>query len=154
MIDSIYIARQSGELPMPVDEIELVADKGIVGERNFEKDQWPGQNVTFIEAEEIERFNATYGRDLEPGAFRRNIITRGVRLNELVGETFSIGGLEFYAVELCEPCATLGGYLATASLPAAEVVKALVHRGGLRANVLSSGLLRVGMEFSTEAGNH
>ena len=152
MIESIFIATVSGEQPTRVDEVEVVAQKGIVGDRNFGKDKWPGQNVTFIEAEEIEHFNKVYSLDASAHSFRRNIVTRGVRLNQLVGSSFTIGGIQFYGVELCEPCAGLGNYLATESLPATGVVNALVHKAGLRANVLSSGFLKVGMALSRETG--
>lgn len=145
MIELICIAREGDAQPTAVDEAELVAGKGIVGDKNFAKEQWPGQNVTLIEAEEIECFNESNNLGFSPHIFRRNIMTRGVRLNELVGLQFSIGKVQFYGVELCEPCASLGDYLATDSLAGAAVVKALTHRAGLRANVLSSGQISVGM---------
>ena len=151
MIESIFTAAESSAKQTQVNEVEMVAHKGIVGDRNFGKDKWPGQNVTFIAIEEIERFNAAHSLGFSADAFRRNIVTQGVQLNELVGKTFTIGGVAFYGVELCEPCADLGDYLASEALSAAAVVKALTHRAGLRADVLSNGRVSVGMALVRSA---
>lgn len=108
MIESIFIAGAHGVPQFEVSEAILVAGKGIVGDRNFGEDTWPGQNITFIEAEEIESFNAEHSRSVSPAEIGRNIVTRLVRLNDLVGKRFVVGEVEFYGVELCEPCKTLG----------------------------------------------
>jgi MOSC domain-containing protein YiiM len=151
MIERIIIGAEGSSQPIQLDEAELVAGKGIVGDKNFAKDKWPGQNVTLIEAEEIERFNTAYGLSFSPGSLRRNLVTRGVRLTELVGMHFTIGNVQFFGVELCEPCASLGNKLATTDMTAAEVVKALTHRAGLRADVVSDGFLSVGMPLLRNA---
>lgn len=78
------------------------------------------------------------------------MVTDGVRLNALVGKTFWIGETEFYGVELCEPCAFLGRLLANDTLTPPQVVKAWLHRGGLRANVVRSGVIRVGMPLQVK----
>jgi MOSC domain-containing protein YiiM len=148
MIETIFIATEMGSPQLEVSEIELVAGKGIVGDRNFDHDRWPGQNITFIEAEEIEAFNATYKCSAKIGETRRNIITRSVRLNDLVGKSFQVGGVQFYGVELCEPCRTFGSLLASNGMQPHDVVRAWVHKAGLRANVINSGTLRVGMQFN------
>jgi MOSC domain-containing protein YiiM len=70
-----------------------------------------------------------------------------VRLNDLVGKTFQIGTVKLKGVELCEPCATLGSALENESIKNADVVKAFVHKGGLRADVLTSGSIKVGMSI-------
>lgn len=151
MIEAIFIAARSGEPQVSVDGVSVIPGKGIVGDRNFDRSDWPGQNITFIEAEAVEDFNRTFNLTISPGDTRRNVVTRGVRLNDLVGRLFEVGGARFYGVELCEPCATLGDELATDTLPASRVVKAWVHKGGLRANVISDGELRCGMRFSVQA---
>jgi MOSC domain-containing protein YiiM len=148
MIESIFIAKEKGSPQIEVREIRLVAGKGIVGDRNFDRDRWPGQNITFIEAEEVDSFNKTYGRLITPGQTRRNIITRSVRLNDLVGKSFWVGEVQMYGVELCEPCRTLGTLLAAEGMLPHAIVKAWIHKAGLRANVVSSGTLRVGMRFT------
>lgn len=147
MIETIFVASEKSSPQVEVSEIALVAGKGIVGDRNFNRSRWPGQNITFIEAEEIEAFNAKYKRSLTFGETRRNIITRSVRLNNLVGKNFQIGGIQFFGVELCEPCKKLGDLLATDDLRSQAVVKAWVHKAGLRANIMTNGILRVGMNF-------
>ncbi|PTU32864.1 MOSC domain-containing protein [Stenotrophobium rhamnosiphilum] len=148
MIETIFVASEKASPQIEVSEIALVAGKGIVGDRNFNRSRWPGQNITFIEAEEIEAFNAKYKRSLSVGETRRNIITRSVRLNDLVGKSFQIGEVEFYGVELCEPCKKLGDLLATREMQSHAVVNAWIRKAGLRANVMTNGILRVGMNFA------
>ena len=125
----------------------VASGNGIPGDRNHGKSDHPGRNVTFIEVEEIRRYNAVHGQDIAPPVFGRNIVTEGVRLNDLVGKVFQIGPATFRGVELCEPCATLGGYLATDTISSAAAVKALVHRAGLRADVVAGGAIEPGMSF-------
>src|SRR4029077_8505793 len=87
----------------------------------------------------------------DASASGRNIVTRGVRLNELVGVEFLVGSVRFLGVELCEPCLSLGKALATSTPPPAKVVKRLVHRAGLRADALSSGEVVVGAKVKSAA---
>lgn len=147
MIHTIFIAEHSLGKQVQVDKIELITGKGIVGDRNFDRAQWPGQNITFIEIEEIEAFNNNYQQRIQLADTRRNIITQGIRLNDLVGKEFSIGNVRFKGVELCEPCATLGKLLGNDTLAAKDVVKAFVHKSGLRADVLTDGEIHTGMRF-------
>ena len=81
----------------------------------------------------------------------RNVVTRGVRLNDLVGREFLVGSLRFRGAELCEPCLGLGEALATADLPPPSVVKRWLRKGGLRAVALSTGELSVGAKFANAA---
>ncbi len=148
MIHAIYIAPQSGGPQQALESARVVAGKGIVGDRNFGLADCPGQNVTFVEVEEIEAFASRCGYPFRPDMTRRNILTLGVRLNELVGREFVVGEVRFRGVELCEPCATLGASLATDRLSRQEVVRAFLHRGGLRADLLNDGELSPGMPFS------
>ena len=148
MIHTIFIAEHSLGKQVQVDKIELITGKGIVGDRNFDRAQWPGQNITFIEIEEIEAFNNNYQQRIQLADTRRNIITQGIRLNDLVGKEFSIGNVRFKGVELCEPCATLGKLLGNDTLAAKDVVKAFVHKSGLRADVLSDGEIQYGMAIT------
>jgi MOSC domain-containing protein YiiM len=150
-IERIYIRPPSSKTQTEVDEIQVVAGAGIVGDRYFERQDEPGQNITFIEAEVIEAFLSAHGRPLDLSVTGRNVVTRGVRLNELVGKEFMVGGLRFHGVELCEPCLGLGQALSSPELKPAAVVKELVHRAGLRADALSSGQLRPGSNFERGA---
>lgn len=148
MIEAIFIAKEKRGDQQRVDSIELVRGKWIVGDRNFEKSQWPGQNITFIELEELERYNACFNQKIDLSETRRNIVTQEVRLNDLVGKVFKIGDVKFKGIELCEPCAILGGLLENDTIRKKDVAKAFVHKVGLRADVLSDGKIRVGMSFN------
>ncbi len=130
-----------------IDIVQCVAGKGIVGDRNYKRVKNPGQSITFIESEEIERYNKEHAQHALASDMRRNVVTQGVRLNDLVGKTFSFGDVVFKGMELCEPCNTLGKALETNSLSKAAVVRALVHSTGIRADILSSGNLQIGMPF-------
>ena len=148
MILAIYVSGKKGEEQSAVSEVDVVAGCGIVGDRNFRKTRWSGQNITFIESEEIDKYNRNYSQDIPLDATRRNIITKGVRLNSLVGREFSVGTVRFRGVELCEPCSKLGKNLENQMITKKEVVKALVHKGGLKADILSGGKLAAGMVFA------
>ncbi|MGE3799390.1 MAG: MOSC domain-containing protein [Candidatus Kapaibacterium sp.] len=148
----IYSTLSSGEEMISREEGELVVERGIVGDRysvelgTFSKnvDETRDYEVTLIESEEIDRFNAEHGFSIDYGAFRRNIVTQGVRLNQLVGREFRLGDVKLYAVGLCEPCA----YLAKVLVP--EVLPAMVGRGGLRARIVEGGKIRVGDMIETD----
>jgi MOSC domain-containing protein YiiM len=113
------------------------AQGGTFSEKLKDSGDW---EVTLIEQEEVERFNLSEGRKLGPGSFRRNIVTTGVRLNELVGSQFRVGVTVLAGMRLCEPCAHLGKLLGP------EVVKAMAHRAGLRARIVAGGEIRPGDE--------
>ena len=149
MIERIYTHPVSRGPQVEHQSVRIVAGMGIQGDRYFGKKKSPGQNITFVEAEEIESFLSEYGRAHELSVTRRNVITRGVRLNELVGKEFVVGGLRFRGVEVCEPCRGLGASLASPELGSAKIVRRLVHRAGLRADALSSGELALGMRFAS-----
>jgi hypothetical protein len=152
-IAAIYVAEEAGKKLHPVEVATLQAGRGIVGDRYYrqsgtfseklkESEDW---EVTLIEREEVERFNTSEGRDLDPGSFRRNIVTVGVRLNALVGARFQVGAVVLEGIRLCEPCAYLGELLGP------SVVKATVHRAGLRARIVSGGEIKPGDEVTASA---
>ncbi|WP_289286627.1 MULTISPECIES: MOSC domain-containing protein [unclassified Methylophaga] len=147
MIHTIYIAEHNLGKQFKVDKVDLIMGKGIVGDRNFDRAQWPGQNITFIEMEEIEAFNNNYQQRIQLADTRRNVITQGIRLNDLVDKEFLIGGVRFKGIELCEPCATLGKLISNDTIAKKDVVKAFMHKSGLRADVLSDGEIHAGMTF-------
>jgi MOSC domain-containing protein YiiM len=128
-----------GQSPvMEVPEVQCVAGQGIRGDRFFGfKPDYKGQ-ITFFAAETYldlcDRLNT---RDRNPGVFRRNVITRGIDLNQLVGNEFEVQGVRFQGVTECSPC----HWMNQAFAPGAE--KALRGRGGLRARILTDGTLRV-----------
>jgi MOSC domain-containing protein YiiM len=151
MIERIFIRPPESEQQIEQQRVQIAAGAGIRGDRYFDAHDEPGQNVSFIEAEEIEAFYTRHERAVVLSASGRNFVTRGVHLNELVGKTFLVGGLRFRGVELCEPCLGFGEALSTPTLTPPEVVKQWVHRGGLRADALSSGELAVGAMFASDA---
>jgi MOSC domain-containing protein YiiM len=136
-VEAIFISAEHGELPRPVRSVLAVAGKGLVGNRYFDEGE-PGKEITLIEAEALEALEAEHGIRVDGAASRRNVLTRGVRLNGLVGERFRVGELECRGIELCEPCLHLE------EMTHPGVIKGLVHRAGLNAEILVGGELRPG----------
>jgi MOSC domain-containing protein YiiM len=124
-----------------VDVGELIAGRGLVGDRRFSLATKPMNQVTLIEEEALAAATALLrgarGVDVEPSA-RRNIVTRGVALNHLVGRAFHVGGALLRGIELCEPC----GHLA--KMTSSTFSSALVHRGGLRCEIVAGAEVREG----------
>jgi MOSC domain-containing protein YiiM len=143
-VERIFFAKAPGEPQSEADRVGVSAGSGIEGDRYFGQKSEPGQNITLVEAEEIEAFFARVGRPSDYSCTRRNVVTRGVRLNGLVGREFTIGAVRAMGVELCEPCSGLGDRVASEEISAAAAVKHFVHRAGIRANILSSGTIAVG----------
>ena len=139
---SIHVASRPGEATHPILEARAVAGRGLEGDRNFgpaaPAPRPLGGEVTLIEVEAIEALARDHGLEIAPGAARRNIVTRGVPLNHLVGRDFQVGDAVIRGLELCEPCSYLAG------LTDQRVLPGLVHRGGLRAAILRSGTIRPG----------
>ncbi len=141
LVERIFTAAASGGAQVEQEHVVVVAGVGIEGDRNFDRHEEPGQNITLIEAEEIESFLDEHGRTEDLSVTHRNLVTRGVRLNDLVGQEFLVGDVRLRGVELCEPCLGFGAALASPELPAAMVVKRFLHRAGLRADILTSGVI-------------
>ena len=142
---SIHIAESAGQAMETRNEVELVAGLGIPGDRyhsgrgEFSPTPMdPDHELTLIAIEEVEAFNRKTGHAMAPGEFRRNVVTRGVDINRLVGREFRLGSTVIRGIRLCEPCA----YLARATRR--EVIPHLVGHGGLRAGIVQGGVLRVG----------
>ena len=139
-VEAIFVSPQKGELPQPVERVRAGAGQGLEGNRYY----WPngdapsGRAVTLIAAEAVEAVNAEGDVMVEPAATRRNVLTRGIDVNELVGKHFRIGDVECLGIELCEPCKTLE------SMTQPGVIKAFVHRCGLNADILSEGEISIG----------
>ena len=140
---SINIAPEA-EAPMQsISEVRAVPGQGLEGDRycdhkgTFSKPQ-PDRELTLIEAEAIEALRSEFQVDFGLGASRRNIVTHGVPLNHLIDKEFWIGDVKARGLKLCEPCS----HLQRLSHP--KVLPGLVHRGGLRAQILTEGMIRVG----------
>jgi MOSC domain-containing protein YiiM len=143
-VEAIYIAPENGAAMVTLTAASLIAGCGIEGDRNFKVGAAPDTQVTLIEAEAVDRFNDATGIGISPDAPRRNIVTRGIGLNALVGKEFSVGPTTLQGIELCEPCATLGKRIATGAVDAARVVRTFAHQAGLRARIVSSGTVAPG----------
>lgn len=127
-----------------VKEVSAVTGRGLEGDRYFyltgtySNHPGNGRHVTLIESEAIEALRRDYEVILEPGLARRNIVTRGVALNHLVGREFCVGAAKLRGMRLCEPCMHLE------KLASQGAMRGLIHRGGLRAEIIVSGTIRVG----------
>lgn len=152
VVERIFTSPTPGGAHIGQESVRVVAGSGIEGDRYFGRQDEPGQNLTLIEIEEVEAFVREQGRGDDVSITQRNLLTRGVRLNDLVGVEFFIGAVRLRGVELCEPCLGMGKALSSPSLTAAAVVKRFVHCGGLRADVLSSGVIERGALICLASG--
>ena len=145
---AIAIASRA-QVPMQsVDQVEARPGKGLVGDRYAAAKGWfqegeirPRHEVSLIESETIQAVVRDYQLDVTHATTRRNLLTRDTPLNHLVGREFRVGNVVLFGVKLCEPCSHLE------SLTCEGIEGALKHRGGLRARVVSGGVLQVGDEI-------
>ena len=141
---SIHIAAV-GSAPMKsVATAQIVAGRGLEGDRyygqlgTYSNQPGSGRDVTLIEMEAVEGLKRDYQIQFDPGQSRRNIVTRGIALNHLVEQEFRIGDVVLRGTRLCEPCAHME------KLTIKGAMRGLIHRGGLRAEIVKSGTIRVG----------
>jgi MOSC domain-containing protein YiiM len=143
-VEAIFVAERAGAPPQPIGEAELVPGQGVRGDRyfagagEFSHKPGSGRDLTLIEAEALEALAAERGIELGPGEARRNVLTRGIGLNGLVGRRFLVGDVECRGDRPCDPCSHLE------KLTRPGVLAGLAGRGGLRADVLTPGTIRVG----------
>jgi MOSC domain-containing protein YiiM len=137
-VEAIYLAETHGGSARSRERATAVPGRGLEGDRHFRPLGEPGHDLTLIQAEAIEGLAADRGILLGPEECRRNVVTRGISLNGLVGKRFRVGAVECRGEELCEPCRHLE------SLTRTGVLRGLVHRGGLCAEVIRGGELVVG----------
>ena len=140
-VEAIWVSASAGEPAQAWSRSARSAGQGLEGDRHVTgKGTFPsglaGSALTLVEAEVCETFEPPLG----PDDHRRNVLTRGIALNQLLGHEFTIGGVPCRGMRLCEPCTVIERY---ASRP---ILRALVHRGGLRADILADGEIRVGDE--------
>ena len=147
-IEFIYVAPTATAPTVSVNEALAIPGAGLEGDRyalgkgTFSKPE-PDFELTLIEAEAIEALKGDYNVELAPGEARRNLVTRGIALNHLVGRDFQIGEVRAHGIRLCEPCDHLQ------RLTGRQLIKGLRHRGGLRAQILTPGSIRVGDSLSS-----
>jgi MOSC domain-containing protein YiiM len=132
-VEAIHLGAPRTPELWTVDSVRAVAGKGLEGDRHFhEQGAAPGQALTLVEAEVVEDVG------LPTGATRRQLTVVGRGLNELVGKRFRVGDVECYGVELCEPCEHLE------RMTRHGIIKELVHRAGINADILTDGTISVG----------
>ena len=141
---SIHIAAVAATPMQTVTSVAAIAGRGLEGDRYFNQSgtysnhPGTGRHVTLIESEALAALRREYGVELDAGSARRNIVTRGVALNHLVEKEFKIGAVTLRGVRLCEPCAHLE------KLCSKGVMRGLIHRGGMRAEIITGGTIGVG----------
>ena len=122
-----------------VETIEVIASKGIIGDRHFKDYNDPYCQLTLIESENIDFYNTKYVLNISYVDFRRNVITKKIKLNNLIGKKFLIGKVEVEGIDLCRPCRHLSEVLNQRN-----ILKEFLRKGGLRCRVLNSSLIKIG----------
>ena len=135
---NICITSESGKKMESMNSIKVIANKGIVNDRYFKENNDKNNQITLIESENVDYYNKISGTNFIPTDFRRNIITKGISLNKLVGKEILIGTVRLKIHGLCEPCRYLQELLGEKNL-----VKKLLNRGGLRCGLLTNGNINV-----------
>ena len=125
-----------------VNSIDVLANKGIVGDRHFNEYNDPYCQLSLIESENIDYYNTKYGLNIPYTDFRRNVITKGINLNNLIGKKLQIGNVKVEGIDLCRPCKHL-----TEMLNQENILKEFLRRGGLRCQILSSSSISIGDEI-------
>ena len=121
-----------------VSSIKVLANKGIVGDRHFKEFNDPYCQLSLIESENIDYYNVKYGLNIRYVDFRRNIVTQGISLNDLIGKKLLIGKAEVEVIDLCRPCRHL-----TEMLDQKNILKEFMRRGGIRCEILSSAQINI-----------
>ena len=137
-VSKIFITNKSSEEMEDVNTVEVIASKGIVNDRYFNENNNQALQITLIESENIDYYNQISETNIPYISFRRNIITKGIQLNDLVGKEFLIGNVKIKGHRLCAPCRYLQEMLKQKNL-----VKKLLNRGGLRCEILTDGVISV-----------
>ena len=121
-----------------VSSFDVIANKGVIGDRHFKDYNDPYCQLSLIESENIDFYNTKYGLNISYIDFRRNIVTKGVKLNNLVGKKFHIVNVEVEGIDLCRPCRHLNE-----SLNQENIIKEFLRKGGLRCQILSSASIYI-----------
>ena len=133
------ITKDNNKKIQEVESIEVIANKGVIGDRHFKDYNDPYCQLSLIESENIDYYNTKYGLNISYVDFRRNIITKKIQLNDLIGKNFFIGKVQVEGIDLCRPCRHL-----TEMLNQENVLKEFLRKGGLRCRILTSSKISVG----------
>ena len=145
-MSEVYKIGISDNNNMPINEvisIDVLAGQGVVGDRHFSKFNDPYNQLSLIESENIDYYNIKYGLNIPYIDFRRNIITKGIQLNNLVGKKILVGNVKLEGIDLCRPCKHLSEVLGQEN-----ILKEFLRRGGLRCKILTSSCIRAGDKIS------
>ena len=138
-IIKIGITRSNNKEIEEVSSIKVLANKGVIGDRHFKEFNDPYNQLSLIESENIDHYNIRFGLSIPYIDFRRNVVTKGIKLNELIGKKILVGNVELEGIDLCRPCRHL-----TEVLGQDNILKEFLRKGGLRCQVLSSSSIKVG----------
>ena len=126
-----------------VSSINVSANKGVVGDRHFKEFNDPYNQLTLIESENIDYYNIKYSLNIPYVDFRRNIITKGIKLNDLVGRKILIGKVQLEGIDLCRPCRHLSEVLGHEN-----IIKEFLRKGGIRCQILTTSSIKISDEIS------
>ena len=135
----IGIHESKGDEVRAIDTVEAIKGKGLVNNRHFKENNEKRSQITLIEIENINYYNKISKTQIASINFRRNIITSGIKLNELLNKEFYIGKVRVKAHDLCRPCKYLQELLKQNN-----IIKEFLHKGGLRCEILTSGKICIG----------
>tara|TARA_B100000780_G_scaffold187483_1_gene131716 strand:+ start:78 stop:515 length:438 start_codon:yes stop_codon:yes gene_type:complete len=138
-IIKIGITKNNNQKINEVNAIDLIAGKGIVGDRHFKDYNDPYNHLSIIESENIDEYNKKYNLNIPYLDFRRNIITKGIRLNNLVDKKILIGNVQLVVIDLCRPCSHLSD-----KLDKDNIIKEFLRKGGIRCEILNDGKISTG----------
>ena len=138
----IGIAQNDNQKIDNVESIEVIKDKGVVGDRHFQEFNDPYNQLSLIESENIDYYNNKYKLNIPYIDFRRNIVTKGIELNDLIGKKIQIGDVLIEGIDLCRPCRHL-----SEKLNQDNIIKEFLRRGGLRCRILSSSNININDEI-------
>ena len=122
-----------------VKTIGLIAGKGVIGDRHFKDYNDPYNHLSIIESENIDEYNKKYNLDIPYLDFRRNIVTRGIKLNDLIEKKLTIGDVKLEVIDLCRPCRHL-----SEKLEKNNIIKEFLRKGGIRCEILNDGKISTG----------
>ena len=141
-MSSVYkigITKKNNETIEEVSSIEVLANKGIVGDRHFNENNDPYNQITLIEQENIDYYNNKYNLNIPHIDFRRNIVTKGIKLNDLINKKISVGSVKLQVIDLCRPCKHL-----QETLKQNNIIKEFLRKGGIRCQILTSSKIKTG----------
>ena len=136
------ISNKSNQQINEVNSIDVLANQGVVGDRHFKEFNDPYNQLSLIESENIDYYNIKFGSNIPYLDFRRNVVTKGIQLNDLVGKKLLIGSVKVQGHDLCRPCKHL-----EETLKGQDIIKEFLRRGGLRCEILNSGIVIIGDEI-------